>query len=95
MCVPARGLGQDARELTLSMDTVVFIVIWTRDVQAAGQRILFFSNYVNTYTHTHTHTHTHTQSINNESTYAQGHLGSYITVLYKQSKDFNQRGRDK
>lgn len=41
----AGGLSRDTWELTLPVDAVVFVVIWTGDVQAAGQlvpRILFF-----------------------------------------------------
>lgn len=53
VCVPAGGLGQHTGELTLSVDAVVFVVIRTGDVQAAGQLVtlvLFFLYYVNTHT---------------------------------------------
>lgn len=45
-CVPAGGLGMNTGELTLSVDAEVFVVIWTGDVQAAGEsipQVLFIS----------------------------------------------------
>lgn len=51
--VPAGGLSQHAGELTLSVDAVVFIAIWTGDGQAAGQSVpglLFVPYKVNKHT---------------------------------------------
>lgn len=49
-CVPAGRLSQDAGELTLSMDAVVFIAIWTGDGQTVGQSVpgLLFLPYKHT-----------------------------------------------
>lgn len=37
--VPAGGLGHHTRELTVSMDAVVFVVTWTWDGQATGHSV--------------------------------------------------------
>lgn len=57
VCLPAGGLGQDAGELTVSMDAVVFVVVGTGDVQATSLlvlRVLFYLCGVNTHIHIYT-----------------------------------------
>lgn len=44
--VPAGRLRQDVWELTVSVDAVVFVVIWAGDVKTAGQWVVFFHHCV-------------------------------------------------
>lgn len=81
VCVPAGGLGQDVGELTVSVDTVVFVVIWAGDVKTAGEWIIFFHHCVE-----HTNSKIYTCSINSECGHAESQLCMYVMPVWRQTQ---------
>lgn len=78
--VPAGRLGQDIGELTVSVDTVVFVVIWAGDVKTAGEWIILFHHCVK-----HTNSKMNPCSINSGCGHAEGRLCTYVMPAWWQT----------